>query len=95
MKIDFSSYRWSSVVIILSIVAAPICLADDLYKIEVKRLDTNLYKDVSSGVIIKTKYCYEYTYGDPAILKYGRYSYDNKLIFTNSGTSCEVETVVK
>lgn len=66
----------------------------EMYKVNVKRIDKDLYKDTSSGVIIQTRYCYEYTYGDEAILKYEQYSYDNKLIF-NSGTSCEVAKVLK
>jgi len=64
-----------------------------VYSVNVKRLDSNLYR-TSDGFIIVTKWCYEYTYGDDAILKYERYSYDNKLIFS-SGTSCVVEKIFK
>ena len=64
----------------------------ELYRIHVKRIDSNLYKDTNSGLIIETKYCYHYTYGEEAVLKYDKYSYDNKIIF-NSSTSCEVKNV--
>lgn len=38
------------------------------YSIEIKRIDSNLYSIVGSDTYIKTKYCYEYSYGDDAIL---------------------------
>jgi hypothetical protein len=65
----------------------------EYYKVNVKRVDQDLYKS-DSGVYIQTKYCYEYTYGDEAVLKYEDYSYDNKLIF-DSGTTCDVAKVFK
>jgi len=65
----------------------------ELYKVNVKRIDQDLYK-TDSSLIIKTRYCYEYTYGEEAVLKYEEYSYDNKLIF-DSGTICEVDKVIK
>jgi hypothetical protein len=64
----------------------------EMYKVNVKRTDSNLYIDRSNKILIKTKYCYEYTYGDDAILVYERGSYSNKLVFEN-GTSCDVESV--
>lgn len=70
------------------------CLANaEYYKVHVKRIDSNLYK-TSNGYFIQTKYCYEYTYGEDAVLKYENYGYDNKIIF-DSGTSCNVEKVFK
>lgn len=66
----------------------------DYYKINVKRIDDNLYKDTDSGIYIVTKYCYEYSYGEEAVLKYEDYSYDNKIIF-ESGSSCDVKKVFK
>lgn len=65
----------------------------EMYKVYIKRLDQDLYK-TSEGVYIQTKYCYEYVYGEDAVLRYEKYSYDNKLIFDN-GTVCEVEKVFK
>lgn len=70
-----------------------IVFAADYYKVNVKRIDSNIYKDLNSKTLIFTKYCYEYAYGEEAVLKYDRYSYDNKLIF-DSGTSCDVDKVV-
>lgn len=65
----------------------------EYYSIYVKRIDKDLYR-TNEGFYIKTKYCYEYAYGDKAILKYEQYSYDNKLIFDN-GSTCDVEGVFK
>lgn len=65
----------------------------EMYKVTVRRIDKDLYK-TSEGVYIQTKYCYEYAYGDDAVLRYEPYSYDNKLIFDN-GTVCDVEKVFK
>ena len=61
------------------------------YKVNVTRKGSNVYK-TTSGLYIITKYCYEYSYGESAILKYEKYGYDNKLIF-DSGSSCDVEAV--
>ncbi|TCM63817.1 hypothetical protein EC844_11931 [Acinetobacter calcoaceticus] len=64
----------------------------EFYKVYVNREDRNLYIDTYSNLIIKTKFCYEYAYGDQAILIYDQYSYSNKLIFA-SGTKCDVEWI--
>lgn len=65
----------------------------EFYKVEVTRLDNNLYKTLE-GVYIETKYCYEYANREEAVLSYEQYSYDNKLIF-NNGTTCDVKRVFK
>jgi hypothetical protein len=65
----------------------------EVYSVYVKRESSNLYRD-SSGVYIETNYCYEYTYGDEAILRYSDNSYDNKIIFS-SGAECPVKSVFK
>lgn len=65
----------------------------EYYKVNVKRVDQDLYK-TDNGLYIQTQFCYEYTFGDNAVLKFQQYSYDNKLIF-DSGTSCDVKKVFK
>jgi hypothetical protein len=65
----------------------------EVYSVYVKRVDENLYK-TSEGFYIETQYCYHYTYGEDAILKYEQYSYSNKLIF-DDGESCDVKRVFK
>lgn len=78
---------------ILSIyLALPNTANAELYRISVSKLDSNLYKDTLSGVIIQTRLCVELAIMDDAVLKYEPYSYDNKLIFSN-GTVCDVVAI--
>ena len=65
----------------------------EMYVVQVKRIDKDLYK-TDQGVYIQTRYCYRYAYGEEAVLKYEQYSYDNKLIF-DDGEVCEVKKVFK
>jgi hypothetical protein len=65
----------------------------EMYVVEVRRVDQDLYK-TGEGVYIQTRYCYVYAYGEKAVLRYEPYSYDNKLIFENDD-ACEVVKVFK
>ena len=69
------------------------CAHAEFYKVNIKRLDQNLYK-TSNGLYIETRFCFEFAIGEDAILKHESYAYDNKLIF-NSGTTCDVVKVFK
>ena len=65
----------------------------EYYKITVEKVDKDLYRMTDGKLLIETKYCYEYApFNTEAILKYERYSYDNKIIF-ESGTSCDVKEI--
>ncbi|MDR1976620.1 MAG: hypothetical protein LBQ18_06470 [Campylobacteraceae bacterium] len=64
----------------------------ELYKLYVKRLDTNIYKDTNTGMIIETQFCFKWATGEEAVLKYEKYSYDNKIIF-DDGTTCAVKNL--
>ncbi|MGY4674656.1 hypothetical protein ACWIVU_02025 [Ursidibacter arcticus] len=77
----------------LVLLTIPAIALAEFYKVEITRLESNLYK-TSDGFYIETKYCYEYATRDEAILSYEQYSYDNKLIFKN-GQSCEIKRVFK
>lgn len=68
------------------------------YDVTVKRLGTNMYKDLNTGTLIKTSLCLELALGDGAVLIWdcalGTEMYGcGKLIFTSSGTSCQVDAV--
>lgn len=76
------------------LLAIPIVAYAEYYKVNIKRVDQDLYKTTTGDVYIQTRYCYEYTYGEDAVLKYDPYAFDNKLIF-ESGTSCDVVKVFK
>lgn len=65
-----------------------------VYEVIVDKISGNRYETIS-GFIIETKFCYEYSYSEEAILKYGQSSYDNKLIFLDSEEFCDVEKVFK
>ena len=80
-----------AVVWILLTAASPV--RAEMYTVEVRRIDQDLYK-TDEGVYIQTRYCYRYAYGDEAVLKYEQYGYDNKLIFEDDDT-CEVVKVFK
>ena len=62
----------------------------EFYKVNVTRIDDDLYKTLEE-IYIKTRYYYEYVYYEYAILKYDDYSYDNELIFEHG--SCEAEKI--
>lgn len=68
-----------------------VCLtAADRYSVTVKRIEKDLYSVQGGKVIIETRYCYEYAYGDEAILQWeGKYG-DNWLLFVNSKAKCDV-----
>ncbi len=64
-----------------------------VYKLSnVKRIDKDLYKDTGSGVKIETRYCYHYTYGEKAILKWDGFS--GKIIWADD-SNCEVKSIFK
>ena len=77
-------------VVALSLVS-PLANAE-YYKVYIKRDDSNLYIDNTLNLVIKTKYCYEYSYGEDAILIYDKYSYSNQLVFENGG-KCDVDWI--
>lgn len=84
--------KFRSVLAAIVAMAVPVLAFAEYYKVNVKRVDQDLYKTTTGNLYIQTRYCFEFTYGDDAVLKYEDYSYDNKLIF-GSGTSCEVVKV--
>lgn len=72
------------------LVGGVVILQAEYYRVTVKRIEKDLYRDVSSKTIIETKYCYEYAHSEPALLKWeGRYG-DNYLLFESSDTKCDV-----
>ena len=74
---------------------AAISVPTDYYKLSgVRRVDQDLYK-TNDGVIVQTQYCYHYTYGEDAILKWeGPYSHSNKIIWKDD-SKCDVKSLLK
>jgi hypothetical protein len=84
----------SSILIVIASAPSP-AHAADFYRVSLTRIDQDLYRDGTSRVLIKTRYCYEYVYGDDAVLVWdGPYSWSNKIVFS-SGSSCEVAGAYK
>ena len=66
------------------------------YLVDVKRSEQNLYKIIGKNIFIKTNHCYEYTYGEKAILRSN--GYNGELIFIDNiynheKTRCNVQGV--
>lgn len=85
--------RKTKLIVAVALAATSLIASAEVYKVYVKRVDSNLYK-TSEGVFIETQYCYHYSYGEEAILKYESYSYDNKIIWEDDST-CDVKRVFK
>jgi len=65
--------------------------AAEMYKLEnVRRLDSNVCK-AKGDLIIKTRYCYHYAYGEDAIYD----GSDNKIIWKDGDSPCDVEGIYK
>lgn len=72
------------------------------YDIHVTRKGQDLYAIVDQGNVlyIQTAYCYEYATDEEAILVLNITPFDGsidigKLVFTDSGTSCQVNTILQ
>lgn len=71
-------------------------IAADLYEVTIeKRIDQNLYliSQGSKKLVVKTKLCLELPLREEGILVIEGPYYGNKLIFKESGESCDVESV--
>lgn len=63
----------------------------EMYEISVSRKAANFYKADGNNVAIQTRYCYEYAYGENAILNLN--GYGGEIIFANSENKCDVKAV--
>ena len=87
--------RWSVLgVVIVLLGAGTASLAADYYRLSnVKRVEQDLYK--SGNLYIETKFCYHYTYGEEAILKWDfEGSIENKIIWEDD-SSCAVKGIFR
>ena len=80
----------------LCVVAAVAPLTASQYKIVIRRLDANTFQAQASKVIIETRRCGDWVASDveeQAILNWeGAYG-SNWILFTASGTRCDVATI--
>ena len=65
------------------------------YKVVIKRLDSNLFQAQTSKVIIETRRCGDLMAGDDeeAILNWEGSFGNNWILFTASGSRCDVATI--
>lgn len=61
----------------------------ELYRVQVKRVASNVYKDTISGVYIETRLCSEFARNEEAVLIYDDPAHGSRLIFPG-GKTCEV-----
>lgn len=61
----------------------------DVYQVNVTRKGSNIYKILGKDALIQTRYCYEYAYGEEALLRADG-GYGGELVFTSSGSKCDV-----
>ena len=80
---------------LLAVLVTTGAAASDVYKVNVTRKDQDLYA-LDSGMYVKTRYCYEYAYGEEAILRVDSpYGYTvGHLIFKNM-SHCEVASIFR
>lgn len=88
------SARTSACALCVMLAAVGVAVAAEYYKLSsVKRIEKDLYKS-SDGIYIETKYCYHYTYGEDAVLKWeGKYG-NNSIVWDDDST-CEVKDIWK
>jgi hypothetical protein len=77
--------------LVTALLVASVATAADYYKLSgVKRVDQDLYK-TSDGLYIETQYCYHYTYGEDAVVKWEfANSFNNKVIWADD-SNCTVK----
>ena len=71
-----------------------VLLATEYYKLPgTKKIDQDLYR--SGKILIETRYCYHYTYGEDALLKYeGSGEYSGSKIIWADDSNCDVKQVI-
>tara|TARA_R110000796_G_scaffold126971_2_gene242136 strand:- start:110 stop:373 length:264 start_codon:yes stop_codon:yes gene_type:complete len=79
----------------LVLLFSTVSFAGDFYSVNVKRVSQDLYEVIGENIRIVTRYCYEYTYGDEAIVRI-----DSTAGFTvgeiifDSGTKCDIAKLI-
>lgn len=80
-----------TITVVLLIFGLASVASAELYKLRnVRRLDSNIYK-ADGDLIIKTRYCYHYAYGEDAIYDDG----EDRIIWKDGDSPCDVEGIYK
>jgi hypothetical protein len=80
----------STIVVLLPLLVS----ASEYYKLSrIKRIDQDLYR--SGKIVVETRFCYHYTYGEEAVLKYeGSGEYSGSKIIWEDDSSCDVKAII-
>jgi hypothetical protein len=76
-----------------TLMAAPQMVNAAQYRVSVTRVAQDAYRDTTSGLVVLTRYCYEYVYYQDAVLDYTA-GMGGTLYFGRS-SSCDVAGVAK
>ena len=71
-------------------------VGSDYYKVRVWRESQDLYRVVGTGFYIKTRFCYQFAFGEEAILRVdSSFGYTvGELVFKGGGGRCDVEKII-
>jgi hypothetical protein len=91
---DIKPLKILSRVVVLFRLFSILLVAADYYKLpSTKRIDKDLYR--SGKILIETRYCYHYSYGEDAILRYeGPGQFSGSTIIWDDDSTCEVKNVI-
>ena len=80
--------------VVLLAILSFLAVAAEYYKLPgTKKIDQDLYR--SGKTLIETRYCYHYTYGEDAILKYeGSGEFSGTKIIWHDDSTCDVKKVI-
>jgi len=73
----------------IAITSLPSKVYAETYKFHVSRETDDIYSISGVDAVIKTEYCYEYSYGEDAIVTTNGYGGD--IVFMSSGSECSIE----
>lgn len=83
-----------TILIVLLLSISVLTYGADYYRLDnVVRRDNDIYT-ARGGIVIITRYCYHYTYGETAILKWeGDNSFYNSIIWEDE-TTCQIKKML-
>jgi len=89
--------RWGALILATLVLFQAEARAQEYYKVQVTRKSQDLYEIVGQGIYIVTRYCYEYSYSEDAIVKIdNQYGYSiGQLTFLNGGTQCDIAKLLR
>jgi hypothetical protein len=77
------------------VIATP-AIGADVYKVNLTRKDQDFYEVQGQGIYLKTRFCYEFVYGDEAIVRIDSAAgyVIGKIMFSN-GSTCDIAMILR